>query len=291
MEANHAQVTADPPTAPTQVRQVNFVTPVLLGANIDGVSLASELINYTKGQRINYVPHKITPTTDARGMVVELPEDHLALYVDAALAWLKLPSDQALIAKLQEHLRMHDANKPQDRVSISAIDLLSSALFAGMDTRTQSNIVAALEHPEERPKLPHDVHDTEIRGVLATGLIHKKRLPTNNRDAKLVAKECEIVRLHQVEGMKPAAIARKMRVAAAQVYKIVERFKMRANKQKLVDDEVVAPPKEKHADDKKQEMQKLILEYIQLHGVHGISLQAIQAYMREHTLRARVPTQ
>ena len=77
-----------------------------------------------------------------------------------------------------------------------------------MDPDTKSRIVNALEDSSQRPKMPCDDRDTEIRGMLAAKLIHKKHEPVNKREAKQMEKECEIVRLHQIEGMKPSAIAR-----------------------------------------------------------------------------------
>jgi predicted DNA-binding protein (UPF0251 family) len=100
-----------------------------------------------------------------------------------------------------------------------------------MDEGTKSQIVQAIENHNDRPKLPYDNENTEIRGMLATSLLHKKHTPMNKREIKRMEKESEIIRLHQIEGMKPSLIARKMKVSANEVYRLVERFKFRASKQ------------------------------------------------------------
>jgi len=52
--------------------------------------------------------------------------------------------------------------------------------------------------------MPYDHEEHEARGIHAATLLLRKTKPANKREVKQLEKEKEIVRLHQVEGMKPA---------------------------------------------------------------------------------------
>ena len=85
--------------------------------------------------------------------------------------------------------------------------------------------------------MPYDREEHEARGVHAASLLMRKTLPTNKREVKKLEKEKEIVRLHQVEGMKPAQIAKRMKVSANDVYRACHGYLARVKKFQEADEE------------------------------------------------------
>ena len=78
--------------------------------------------------------------------------------------------------------------------------------------------------------MPYDHTETEAQGMHAASLLLKKTMPKNKREAKKLMKEKEIIRLHHVEGMKSCYIAKRMKVSAEEVYKIVRGYNSRVKK-------------------------------------------------------------
>jgi len=74
--------------------------------------------------------------------------------------------------------------------------------------------MAALRGETEKLKMPYDHENAEARGIEAAQLLLKKNKPANKREVKQLEKEKEIVRLYQVERMKPRDIAKRMRVSS-----------------------------------------------------------------------------
>ena len=75
-------------------------------------------------------------------------------------------------------------------------------------------IVAALSGKTVRPCMPYSGEEFEARGLHAAKVLLRDVKPVNKRDVKKLEKEKEIVRLHQVEGLQPAEIAKVMKVSA-----------------------------------------------------------------------------
>jgi len=90
--------------------------------------------------------------------------------------------------------------------------------------------MAALRGETEKLKMPYDHENAEARGIEAAQLLLKKNKPANKREVKQLEKEKEIVRLYQVERMKPRDIAKRMRVSSQVVYKYCHTYLARVKR-------------------------------------------------------------
>ena len=140
------------------------------------------------------------------------------------------------------------------------------------------------------PRMPYDNQEYEARGIHSATLLLRKKLPLNKRDAKKLEKEKEIVRLHQVELLRPAEIARKMKVSAKEVYRACHGYLARVKKFQEFDE----------ADTHSQIMRKLpmdrihvresVAHYLTENGLYKMKRADIQEYMQNKFSHSKAPT-
>jgi len=220
-------------------------------------------------------------------MVIDLPEKDIQDYVVKMLYWLHLPDDGTLVDNLQRLIRAAPhRNLP---VRISDIDILTSPFFNSMDPETKQRMMKALTGEVPRPRLPYDADNVEAKALHAASLILRKKQPKNKREAKALIKEKEIIRLHQAEGLKPAQIAKIMKVSAEEVYKatkgynarVKQRFETNLENESRVSNRVPL---------KMDSVREKVAEYLQESGIYKMKRADLQEHLQGRLADSRVPT-
>jgi len=139
------------------------------------------------------------------------------------------------------------------------------------------------------PRFPYDVENTEVRALHAASLILRKKQPKNKREAKALLKEKEIIRLHQAEGLKPAQIAKIMKVSAEEVYKATKGNQARVKKFQEADHENDSRVSNR-VPLKMDSVREKVAEYLQENGIYKMRRADIQEHLQGRLADSRVPT-
>lgn len=271
-------------------KEVTFVTPVLFGSSCFPPSLSPRTFTYKRGLPLHQDPVPAICETLSPGMVIDLPEQEVEKYIRRLLSWLPLPSDSELISHIQEFLKDQRGRFRNEHVRISDIDIMTSPLFSTLEQNAQNRIIMALQGHIPLPRMPYDNDEYEARGTHAATLLLRKKLPLNKRDAKKLEKEKEIVRLHQVEFLRPAEIARKMKVSAKEVYRACHGYLARVKKfQEFDDSENQSSIMSKMPMDRIQ-VRESVAQYLTEKGLYRLKRADIQEYMQNKLSQIKAPT-
>ena len=144
--SDHDSDEADPGAQAAAMKEVWFRTPVLLGSTNLLATYESERVRYKRDTTLheNLVPPLCERLPN--GMVIDLPNENIADYVERRLAWLPLKSDNELVEILHRLLLSQRSERlTHDEYQLQSLDLLSTPLFKTFNSQTQSQIVNKLQ--------------------------------------------------------------------------------------------------------------------------------------------------
>ena len=140
------------------------------------------------------------------------------------------------------------------------------------------------------PRMPYDAEEHEARGANAANLLLRKTLPTNKREAKKLVKEKEIVRLHQIEHLRPAEIAKIMRVSANDVYRACHGYLSRVKKFQEFDDRDRGSSVMRKLPLDRIQVKEKVAQYLGENGLYKMKRATVQEYLHDKLSDSKVPT-
>ena len=215
----------------TLMKEVVFRTPIMLGTDIPE--------GYSECQKVVYKKDSLLHDQDVpqicqsleNGIVIDLPTTNISDYITRFLAWLPLSSDEQLVDHLH---RIIMSSKPEQRIedqSLKSMNLLQTPLFQTLDSSTQSAIIGAMNSANSEENEGFDRRYAKQRAPTLDALIHSK-IPQGKREMKQFAKEEQAMFLKYTEKLKPAQIAKKLKMTVEEVYKIDKKLKLNFKKSK-----------------------------------------------------------
>lgn len=274
-----------PPLPP--LKEVVFRTPVILGSHGIPVAFEGQLVKYRKGALLHEDTVPAQCDSLPRGMVIDLPLTDIAAYYHKLLAWLPLQSDEELVQQLHLTYSGYQDTRPLEEVPLKELDLLAMPLFTTLDQESQQRIISGLvdlQH-RERPSLDRLRAEFQLREPLDQ-LITKKH-PLSKREQKALDKEKQMVYMKHVQGMKPAQIARKLKVSVYDVYRADRRLK--GNYGKAI--QAATRPEEHplgyfyehHVLVRDNlEVKQGVADYLSTQGMHNLKRQQLQQELAAH---------
>ena len=220
-------------TAPTRVQDgtlktATFTTPVITSPwQVDRERL-NQKVTYQRGSHLHSDTFPVWCLALGNTMVIDLPLEGIEDYVTTNLAWLPLQHDERLLAILHEILRQSRPTTTA-KESLKNLDLMSTPLMLECDSETRDRVqqyihrtphsgLEEMQDNEELKERSRDVDPLEL-------LINKKHIK-GKREAKQLEKERHMVRLQKIEGLKPAQVAKRLRVSVEDVYRANKRLKV-----------------------------------------------------------------
>ena len=195
----------------TLMKEVVFRTPVMLGTDIPEGYSECQKVKYKKDSLLHDqgVPQICRGLEN--GIVIDLPTTNISDYITRFLAWLPLSSDEQLVDHLHKIIM---SSRPEQRIeeqSLKSINLLQTPLFQTLDSSTQSAIIGAMNSANSNEKEELDRREARYRAPTLDTLIHSK-IPKSKREMKQFAKEEQAMFLKYTEKLKPAQIAKKLKM-------------------------------------------------------------------------------
>ena len=214
------------------MNEVVFRTPVMLGSTGLATEYLSLKVRYRKGDLLH--DDRMPPSCQALplGMVIDLPTTNVAAYVQQFLGWLPLRSDDELVVQLHRLINEDKTSAPLEQLPLKDIDLLTTPWFMQQDVAMQHLISHSVISTGNAPPATLDQLRQQFAAKPLIETLVAKKGPLGKRELKRLEKERLMLSLKLGSGMKPAEIAKKLRVPVKDVYKADTRLRVNLAKAK-----------------------------------------------------------